>query len=262
MRQFFLIAIMAFGIIYAQDKNWSSGTAYSLNKGQWETGLFQPLRYGLSDSRDIATHPFFAVIIPNLTVKQTWKNEINGWTIANRHSAYYPTPLLRSITGSGKFKIVSGQFEFPSLISINSDILATKNIGAGLFTAKVGLMLGLGGSDLSSLSTIDVPLAYPRLAVYYNGWRVRLVADYIKTLAGKWSGLIDGDLFLYPGSNNGLFYESKILLIWTNNSQLRIMAGYKITYGKYPFGSHWQIVPPQLPTLPPGLPMIDVQVSW
>ena len=168
MRQFFLIAIMAFGIIYAQDKNWSSGTAYSLNKGQWETGLFQPLRYGLSDSRDIATHPFFAVIIPNLTVKQTWKNEINGWTIANRHSAYYPTPLLRSITGSGKFKIVSGQFEFPSLISINSDILATKNIGAGLFTAKVGLMLGLGGSDLSSLSTIDVPLAYPRLAVYYN----------------------------------------------------------------------------------------------
>ena len=120
----------------------------------------------------------------------------------------------------------------------------------------------MGGSALSSLSTIDVPLAYPRLAVYYNGWGVRLGIDYIKTLAGKWSGLIDGDIFLYPGSNNGLFYESKILLIWTNNSQLRIMAGYKITYGKYPFGSHWQIVPPQLPTLPPGLPMIDIQISW
>ena len=126
----------------------------------------------------------------------------------------------------------------------------------------LGILLGLGGSELNSLSTIDVPLAYPRLAVYYNGWGVRLGADYIKTLAGKWSGLIDGDIFLYPGSNNGLFYESKILLIWTNNSQLRIMAGYKITYGKYPFGSHWQIVPPQLPTLPPGLPMIDIQISW
>ena len=70
MRQFFLIAIMSFGIIYSQDKNWSLGTAYSLNKGQWETGLFQPLRYGLSDTRDIATQHYIAVIIQNITVKQ------------------------------------------------------------------------------------------------------------------------------------------------------------------------------------------------
>jgi len=112
------------------------------------------------------------------------------------------------------------------------------------------------------LSTIDVPLVYPRLAVYYNGWGLRFGADYNKTLSGKWSGFIDGDLFLYPGSKHGFFYESKILLIWSSNSQFRVMVGYKITYGKYPFGNHWQIVPPQLPTLPKGLPLIDIQISW
>ncbi len=91
---------------------------------------------------------------------------------------------------------------------------------------------------------------------------LRFGADYNKTLTGKWSGFIDGDLFLYPGSKHGFFYESKILLIWSSNSQFRVMVGYKITYGKYPFGNHWQIVPPQLPTLPKGLPLIDIQISW
>ena len=262
MKQYLLIMLISFGFIYAQNENWSAGTAYSLNKGQWETGLFQPLRYGLSDDKDITIHPFFAVIIPNMMVKQTWKKERNGWTIASRHSAYYPTPLLKSITGSGKFKIVSGQFEFPSLIGLNNEVLATKPIGVGLFTAKAGLLLGLGGGELNSLSTIDVPLVYPRLAVYYNGWGVRFGADYVQTFTGHWSGFIDGDLFLYPGSSNGLFYESKILLMWTKSSRFRVMFGYKITYGEYPFGSHWQIIPPQLPTFSSGLPLIDIQISW
>ena len=159
MRQLFLIAIMAFGIIYAQDKNWSSGTAYSLNKGQWETGLFQPLRYGLSDSRDIAIHPFFAIMIPNFLIKQSWK-EINGWKISSRHSANYPTPLLRSITGSGKFKIVSDAFDFPHLIGLNNEILVTKPFAPGLFTVKAGLLLGLVGKDLNPLSTIDLSLIH------------------------------------------------------------------------------------------------------
>ena len=69
MKQVLLIAVILSSQLNAQDKNWSLGTAYSLNKGQWETGLFQPLRYGLSDNKDIAVHPFFAVMIPNFMVK-------------------------------------------------------------------------------------------------------------------------------------------------------------------------------------------------
>ena len=60
----------------------------------------------------------------------------------------------------------------------------------------------------------------------------------------------------------GLFYESKILLIWTKNQRFRLMLGYKITYGEYPYGAHWQIIPPKLPTFSTGWPLLDIQISW
>ncbi len=261
MRWSCVIIITLCNWIQADTNIWSSGTAYSLPKGQWETGLFQPVRYGLNDNQDIALHPFFALKLPNLVFKKTW-TEKNSWTIASRHGFYYPTPLLQSITGAGKFKIVAPQFEFPTLIGLTNEILATRSVGTGQLTGKAGLLLGLGGGDLDPLSTIDIPLVYPRLAVYYNGWGLRLGSDYVAPIKGRWSGFVDGDVFLYPGSSSALFFETKVLLIWTKSSRLRLMVGYKLTYGKYPFGSHWQILPPKLPTFPGGWPLIDIQITW
>jgi len=261
MRWSCVIIITLCNWIQADTNIWSSGTAYSLPKGQWETGLFQPVRYGLNDNQDIALHPFFALKLPNLVFKKTW-TEKNSWTIASRHGFYYPTPLLQSITGAGKFKIVAPQFEFPTLIGLTNEILATRSVGTGQLTGKAGLLLGLGGGDLDPTSTIDVPLVYPRLAVYYNGWGLRLGADYVAPVKGRWSGFVDGDVFLYPGSASALFFETKVLLIWTKSSRLRFMVGYKLTYGEYPFGSHWQILPPKLPTFPGGWPLIDIQITW
>jgi hypothetical protein len=261
MRWSCVIIITLCGWVHADTDIWSSGTAHSLPKGQWETGLFQPVRYGLNDDQDIALHPFFALKLPNLVFKKTWTKK-NSWTIASQHGIYYPTPLLNYITGAGKFKIVAPQFEFPMLIGLTNEILATRSIGKGKLTGKAGLLLGLGGGDLDPLSTIDIPLVYPRLAVYYNGWGLRLGSDYVAPIKGRWSGFVDGDVFLYPGSSSALFFETKVLLIWTKSSRLRLMVGYKLTYGKYPFGSHWQILPPKLPTFPGGWPLIDIQITW
>ena len=263
MRELCVIIIVLCGWIHADTSIWSSGTAHSLPKGQWEVGLFQPLRYGMSDDQDIALHPLFAIKLPNLVYKKTWV-EKNSWTIATRHGFYYPTPLLQSITGGGKFKIVAPQFEFPTLIGLTNEILVTRSLGDGLLTGKAGLLLGLGGSDLDPTSTIDVPLVYPRLAVYYNGWGLRLGSDYMAPIKGRWSGFVDGDVFMYPGSASALFFETKVLLIWTKSSRLRFMVGYKITYGEYPFGAHWQILPPKIPTLPlpGGWPLLDIQITW
>ena len=261
MRKLFIIIIVLCGWSHADTSIWSSGSAYSLPKGQWEVGLFQPLRYGMTDDQDIALHPLFALKLPNLVYKKTWV-EKNSWTIATRHGFYYPTPLLQSITGDGKFKIVAPQFEFPTLIGLTNEILATGSLGHGLFTGKAGLLLGLGGGDLNPLSTIDVPLVYPRLAVYYNDWGLRMGADYITPLKGRWSGFVDGDVFLYPGSKSALFFETKVLLIWTKSSRFRFIVGYKITYGEYPFGSQWQVLPPKLPTFPGGWPLFDIQITW
>ena len=208
MRKVLLILFVFFGFMYSQNTNWSLGTAYSLKQGQRETRLFQPLRYGINNNMDVAVHPFLAAIIPNVMIKRT-REKVNDWTIATRHSAYYPTPLLQSITGSGKFKIVSGQFEFPNLIGINNDILATKNYGAGLLTAKVGLLLGFGGSDLNSLSTIDVPLVYPRLAVYIMDGGCDLELIIIKLLLENGQGLLMGIYFYTLEVNMGFFMKAR-----------------------------------------------------
>ena len=263
MRKLLIIIIALYDWSHADTSIWSSGSAHSLPKGQWEVGLFQPLRYGMTDDQDIAFHPLFAIKLPNLVYKKTWV-EKNSWTVATRHGIYYPTPLLQSITGAGKFKIVAPQFEFPTLIGLANEMLATRSVGAGLFTGKAGLLLGLGGGDLDPASTIDVPLVYPRLAVYYNGWGLRLGADYMAPIKGRWSGFVDGDVFLYPGSASALFFETKALLVWTKSSRLRFMVGYKITYGEYPFGNHWQMLPPKIPTLPlpGGWPLLDIQITW
>ena len=261
MRKLCVIIITLCVWIRADTNIWPSGTAHSLPKGQWETGLFQPVRYGLTDDQDIILHPFFALKLPHLVFKKTW-TEKNSWTIASRHGVYYPTPLLIFITGAGKFKIVAPQFEFPTLIGFTNEILATRSAGIGQLTGKAGLLLGLGGGDLDPTSTIDVPLVYPRLAVYYNGWGLRLGADYVAPIKGRWSGFVDGDVFMYPGSASALFFETKVLLIWTKSSRLRFMVGYKITYGEYPFGSQWQILPPKLPTFPGGWPLVDIQITW
>jgi len=94
MRKLCVIIIVLCGWIHADTSIWSSGTAHSLPKGQWEVGLFQPLRYGMTDDQDIALHPLIALKLPNLVYKKTWV-EKNSWTIATRHGFYYPTPLLQ-----------------------------------------------------------------------------------------------------------------------------------------------------------------------
>jgi len=75
MRKLCVIIIMLCGWIHADTSIWSSGTAHSLPKGQWEVGLFQPLRYGMTDDQDIALHPLIALKLPNLVYKKTWEEK-------------------------------------------------------------------------------------------------------------------------------------------------------------------------------------------
>ena len=87
------------------------------------------------------------------------------------------------------------------MIGLTNEILATRSIAKGQLTGKAGLLLGLRGDDLDPLSTIDIPLVYPRLTIYYNGWGLRLGSDYVAPIKGRWSGFIDADAFLFPGSS-------------------------------------------------------------
>lgn len=238
-----LITIILFSKVLAQGE-WIYGTAFTLPQGRWEVGLFQPVRWGQGDNREFSFFKLSSFLIPNLTVKQKWIKK-NEWTISTSHSFYYPTPLLKKLqsplgmdTGEpNMFALISPEFHIPNMVSFGNFVLASKLLNRDkIFTLKAGFVFAVGGADLAEESTIDLPLVYHRLAVYYNGWMVRLGSDLNGSLGGKWGYLIDADLFLIPEMKGSFSMEQKSILTWAKSKQFHVSFGYKFIYGLYPDG--------------------------
>jgi hypothetical protein len=233
---------------------WLPGTAHTLPQGRWEYGLFQPVRLGQSEDREISFYKLTALLMPGLTVKQRWIQRYD-WTISTSHSIYYPTPLLKMVTKSGIGGMISPEFEIPNMVSLWNAVLASKDIDSDkIFTAKAGIAFAFGGSDLAMESTIDLPLIYHRLAVYYNSWLMRVGSDVNGRLNKKWTYLVDGDLFLISGMKGSFALEHKGLLAWEKSSHFIISFGYKMVYGQYPDG-----YPNENITRLHILPLLDLQ---
>lgn len=234
MRRFLIITVLI-GPMFAQGE-WLPGTAYTLPQGRWEFGLFQPVRWGQSDDREISFYKLSALLMPGMTVKQRWYQRYQ-WTVSSTHSVYYPTPLLKMVAKKGIGGMISPEFEIPNMISFWNMILASQSLDQNrILTLKAGFALAFGGSDLTSGSTIDLPLIYHRLAVYYNGWLLRFGTDMNGRMSKKWTFLVDGDLFLIPGMKGSLALEHKSMITWEKSDTFHLSLGYKFIYGEYPDG--------------------------
>ena len=49
-----LIPALLMTVMLGQQGLWQPGTAYTLPEGRWEYGLFQPVRWGQSEKREIS----------------------------------------------------------------------------------------------------------------------------------------------------------------------------------------------------------------
>ena len=96
-------------------------TASNIPKGSFESGVFQPLRYGYSDNIEISTHPFLAFVIPNISVQKSY-SEWQDLAIFSKHSIVIPTPLLRKVTKDDIAGFISPEFEIPFMISFKNEI--------------------------------------------------------------------------------------------------------------------------------------------
>jgi len=232
--------------------SWSQGTAYILPEGRMEVGLFQSLRYGWSENLEFATHPLVNNFMPNLSVKWSHK-PFAGFFISTRHSYHYPTVLLRIISREGIGGMISPEFNIPHMISLYNEILFSKQIAKNfLFTGKAGFALAIKSGELESRSTIDLPLIFPRLAIFYNGYGFRFGGDVKGKLLKRWFFLVDADLFYVPDENENFAFEHKGLILWTKNKRFQLTVGYKLVYAQYPFGTQWHLL----------LPIFDFQWSW
>ena len=137
-------------------------------------------------------------------------------------------------------------------------------------TAKAGLDFGLVFGDLDVRSNIDLPIVYHRLEVFHNGWGLHSGLDIDKNLTKKIRIFMDIDLRYTPdiskkgkGKNYNMrsgdySIEHKMLLIWERSSKFRIMSGYKLVSGDYPYGKQTRLLP-YIPFVEQWLPLIELQ---
>jgi len=256
-----LMVVMASG----EQTPWSAGTAYTLPGGHGELGLFQPLRYGLNPKVELSTYKLTTLLMPTVMVKIA-REEWHGWDRALRFTLSYPTPLMRKLQSPlgmklgdpDKFALISPEFEIPSMLLVNGELLLThRKVFRSLLTAKAGVTFALGSNGLDNRTSIDLPLIYHRLGVLYSKVGFRLGFDLLRRLTPRWSALLDGDFFILPGLSGNLALEHKGLLLSSKGKRFKFLLGYKLVVAKYPDGYpnksrvQWHL-----------FPLLDVIWSW
>lgn len=245
-------------------KNWESHSANLLPKQRLEIGLFQPLRYGVSEKLEISSHPLVFFVMPNISVKTPHGN-IGGWSTASRHRLLYPTPLLNMFSkgikiGGNTASLISPNFVIPIMLGVSNDLLLTKSTSLADITFRGGIDLGFVFGDLDERSLIDLPLLYHRLGVYYNTWGLDFGIDIYRKLTEKFWVHTDIDLLLLPGFSGSYNVEHKLLLIWKKSEKIRFSTGYKFIYGEFPYGNEARVLP-YFPLIESWIPMFEIEFS-
>jgi len=239
----FMILVIA-GILLAGD------TAYPLENGQRQMGVFQPRIYGMNNNLEISTHPLLFFVKPNVKVKKH-HGEYKGLGMASRFSFDYPTPLLKLIQREGIFGILSKDpdiGDIPNLFVFQGELLVTKKSADYSLTGKTGLSI-CPGCEIDSRHLVDLPLAYPRMLVYEKGFSTNIGLDFYYDYSEKISLNTDIDLFFI--SDKDVFVENKFIINYQFSPKYTLTGGVKLTQGTYPFGKQLDI-----------FPLIDLSWSW
>ena len=243
-----------FSIISAQ---WSSESAYLLEKNRKEIGLFSPFKIGMNSGSEIGVNKF--LLMPSIYLKQE-VSKYNAWKMARKFRLEYPTPGLKWIQSPlGKemgdpnmFSLISSQFSIPHMISFYAGLIGTKgDLKLGQLSLNGGIGIALNGKKLSNDATVDLPVIYPRLSVYYNNFVIKSGGEYARLISDQLYYVIDYEMYLMPGNGGRYAFEQESVLVWQKSNWLNLSFGYKLIVGEYPFGGQAHL-----------LPTINIKFGW
>ena len=244
-------------IISVTNAQWEYETATVIDKGRKEVGVFSPFRIGLQNGMELSINKF--ILMPSISIKQS-RPPFNQWSMAQKLQLSYPSigmkwlqsPLGKELGGPDMFALISPEFDIPQMISIYGELIATSGSNQkGRLTLNGGGGFSINGKNLSDDATIDLPIAYPRLSIYFNGFLFKLGGEYYRQINEKLFYVIDYDMFLMPNGRGRYAFEHKSALIWSKNKRFRALLGYKLIAGEYPFGTQAHL-----------LPVLDFQFGW
>jgi hypothetical protein len=230
----------------AEDLRWLGRTAYVAPRGHLEGGLLQPLRWSVGRGIELATHPWWFALSPNLQVKVALKRmtfEETPMQLSMVHTVHYPSLWLRAVAREGAGGLLPANSDIPSIVATTHSVLATRPLAdAYTLTTQVGVRLAwrMGTVDMP---TLDLPLFYPRMAPYYGD----VVLQGGISVDGRFArrlGLLGDAMFFIIPSSEGLFaFEQTSRLTWQPGRRLALAAGYRFIYGGYPYGADIHVFP-------------------
>jgi len=264
----FLLSLLFFSVTFANEFEYVQ---------KHKIGIFHPYKYQLSEEIEISTHPITFLINPNVSARiehnkkfidfvfsvskadNAMKNKNNSFY--TNHSIYFPTGLFNMLKKEGMFGFISPEFsDFPFMMSLKNEVEIFVDKDPYNISIKTGFTFGFSSEKLDTRSTIDLPIIYPRMLVYYPGsnYNFNYNLGIKRKLSKKWDVFTNINGIVYPKSGDGFFIENKSLLIWNYSEKTEIQFGYKLVYGQYPFGDMLHLLPFSI--MP--VPLIDIVWSW
>jgi hypothetical protein len=249
------LVILAASIPAAAERApFSIGTARVLPAGRVETGIFQPMRWGLRSKQieaEVSIQPLLFFVMPNLGAK-LGLGRVGPLLVATEQGVRYPTPLLRLLAREGTGGVLPPDSKIPEILAWESALLASLPLPRKhLLTLTLAHTLGLHFGE-SDWPTIDLPLVYTRTAAYHRWLSARYGIDLDGRIAGGFYYFLDLDLHLLPFARGSFALEHSAMLSWRRaTGGFAIHLGYKLVVGEYPFG--WQTH---------LLPLVDLSWAW
>jgi hypothetical protein len=234
--------------LYGQDtvtrNYWTDGTAFNVPKHRWELGLLTLSRYGISNRVELSAHPLMFFLMPQVKVKIGW-GEYSGFRLATEHGLFYPTQFMRLVATEGTGGLISPEFTIPQMVAVTNRFLVSYRPFVGsVLTAHAGIAFALKSGPLDPRTSIDLPVIYPRLAVFYNQPEFDAGIDFRGRFIPRLGWLFNVENFMVCGTDLNYFMENKGVLAYTSKKEtLRIEAGYKLCFGRYPAGPQWHLLP-------------------
>ena len=263
-----IFTFLLFSICFGDAQNWKSYSANILPKKRFEVGLFQPFRYGYSETLEYSTYPLWFFVMPNLTLKKSHE-KFSGYKMASKWSLFYPRPILNMVSKKGIGGFIDPTIDIPMMLGFSFSLILTKPMSDMDISFNTGIDIGLALDDLDDRVNIELPLLYHRLSVFHNNYGFHTGFDLEKNITDQFSVLVDLDFSILPGmdtkdTDSGITkllgeysFEHKALLIYRKSETFRLLTGYKFVFGEYPFGPESRLLP-FLPLVDSWIPMIEL----
>lgn len=238
----------------SDDTPWRSPFHFSAQPAQRtieQIGLFSDSRARLGERWTLAVHPLAFLASPTAEVQYLWTSlrdpdpGFSGITdpppymecLSTWHRISYPSPLLRLLQGHGAGGVITPEVPIGPVVSIANGVRASWYEQHSTFTIEAGVAFALGRLDERVM--IDVPIVYPRMVIYQDGWQISARGTYEVMLSEHIQ--VTGSAAAFASIDHQ-FIELTPRVSWVFNEHWAVHLDPVVTWGMYPFGNEWQMV--------------------